>query len=65
MDCPTDFGGVLTDSLTVGRAEILGIDILRILNGHDAYSALTALRDGLVTGNTGTNVCSLNRVSIA
>jgi glycerate 2-kinase len=63
-DGPTEFAGGVTDSATVARAEALGIDIRTCLGRHESSMALRALGDIVITGNTGTNVCDLNVVSI-
>jgi hydroxypyruvate reductase len=63
-DGPTQAAGALTDATTVLRAGTLGLDLLDILDRHDSFSALTALGDALITGNTGTNVCDLNLIYI-
>jgi len=36
------------------------MDLRRFLAGHACYEALTAIGDGLFTGNTGTNLCDFN-----
>lgn len=63
-DGPTGFAGGVADSATVVRAEALGIDIRMCLRRHESSMALRALDDTVITGNTGTNVCDLNVVSI-
>jgi glycerate 2-kinase len=64
-DGPTGLAGGVTDSTSLERAAALGIDLADALTRHDAGSALTAIGDQLVTGNTGTNVCDLNIIFIA
>ena len=64
-DGPTELAGGVTDSTTMKRAAELGIDLFDVLDRHDSRSALMAIGDHLVTGNTGTNVCDLNIVYVA
>ena len=52
-------GGV-TDSTSMAAAKKAGVDLRRQLEGHACYEALTAIKDGLFTGNTGTNLCDFN-----
>ena len=55
-DGPTDAGGALCDGTTVARAQALGMDPRRHLEGNDAYPLFQALGDLLMIGPTGTNV---------
>lgn len=52
--------GGITDSTTVSRANLAGIDLRAALRGHGTYEALHAVGDTVITGNTGTNLCDLN-----
>lgn len=52
-------GGV-TDSTSMKAAVDAGLDLRRSLEGHACYEALKAIKDGLFTGNTGTNLCDFN-----
>ena len=63
-DGPTDFAGGVADSQTVERAHEMGLDVNESLKAHDSSTLLGALKDALVTGNTGTNVCDLNIVYV-
>ena len=64
-DGPTEFAGAVADSVSVSRASALGIDIRLHLARHASSAALQALDDAIITGNTGTNVCHLNVVTVA
>ena len=64
-DGPTDFAGGLADSTTGELAELSGMELYEFLNRHDAYEALKGLDDGIITGNTGTNLCDLILVYIS
>lgn len=55
-DGPTDAAGAMIDARTWSRIAAAGRDPGRDLANHDAYSALKAAGDLLVTGATGTNV---------
>ena len=63
-DGPTAFAGGVADSATVARARASGIDIRACLRRHESSILLQALGDTVITGNTGTNLCDLNVVSI-
>ncbi|MBW2058605.1 MAG: DUF4147 domain-containing protein [Deltaproteobacteria bacterium] len=63
-DGSTRSAGGIVDGLTVERAENMGIDVYHRLQMHDSLAVFQALGDEIVTGNTGTNVCDLNLVSI-
>ena len=52
--------GGLTDSTSMKKAVEAGVDLRRQLEGHACYEALKAIKDGLFTGNTGTNLCDFN-----
>lgn len=58
-DGPTDAAGAIVDSGTLQRIRQAGLDPLAMLNNNDAYPALTAANDLLMTGATGTNVADL------
>jgi glycerate-2-kinase len=64
-DGSSDFAGGIVDGLTVGRTRVLGLDVYERLRAHDSATLLMALGDGIITGNTGTNVCDVNVVYIA
>ena len=63
-DGPTHAAGGIVDGMTVERARQGGIDIFRHLQLHESLKVFEALGDEIITGNTGTNVCDLNLVSI-
>jgi len=58
-DGPTDAAGGIVDSGTLQRIRQTGLDPVAMLNNNDAYSALKAANDLLMTGATGTNVADL------
>jgi glycerate 2-kinase len=58
-DGPTDAAGGLVDGGTWARIRAAGVDPEAALAGHDAYPALAAAGDLLVTGPTRTNVMDL------
>lgn len=64
-DGPSEFAGGIADGYTLERARSQGIDVYSYLKNHDSSTVLTSLGDGIVTGNTGTNVCDVNVVYIA
>lgn len=55
-DGPTDAAGGIVDGETVARLATQGVDAQRALADNDAYTALQASGDLLITGPTGTNV---------
>ena len=61
-DGPTDAAGGYADGGTVERIRACGLDARALLNNNDAYTALRASGDLIVTGPTGTNV---NDVTVA
>lgn len=63
-DGPTDIAGALADGTTVKRAMEKGLDPYEILKQHESYKLVKAIGDGIITGNTGTNVCDLNVIYI-
>jgi len=58
-DGPTDAAGAIVDAQTWSRIAGAGREPARDLTEHDAYAALKAAGDLLVTGATGTNVNDL------
>lgn len=52
--------GGITDGTTMKTALANNVDLRRYLEGHACYEALSAVGDGLFTGNTGTNLCDFN-----
>lgn len=63
-DGPTKTAGGIVDGMTVERARQFDIDVYHRLLLHDSLNVFKALGDEIITGNTGTNVCDLNIVSI-
>lgn len=63
-DGGTPHAGAIADGLTASRARAAGVDIRAQLFAHRSASALTALKDHIVTGPTGTNVNDLVVVAL-
>jgi glycerate-2-kinase len=63
-DGPTQIAGGIADGETAGRAKELGIDLFDVLKRHDSSTALKALGDPVLTGDTGTNVINLRMMFI-
>ena len=55
-DGPTDAAGGYADSDTVQEMNAKGMDIRAYLDNNDAYHALRAVDNLIITGPTGTNV---------
>ena len=58
-DGPTDAAGGLVDSHSHARMIKAGIDPAALLANNDAYAALKASDDLIITGGTGTNVADV------
>jgi hydroxypyruvate reductase len=58
-DGPTDAAGGVVDQHTLARIRQAGFDPQQMLDQHNAYPALQAANDLLITGPTGTNVADL------
>lgn len=58
-DGPTDAAGGVVDPQSLQRMRLAGLDPNNMLNNNDAYPALKAANDLLMTGATGTNVADL------
>jgi glycerate-2-kinase len=63
-DGPTDVAGGLVDNHTASRAAELGVSLVDALYAHDSGTALSALRDSIHTGHTGTNMQHLRIILI-
>jgi glycerate-2-kinase len=59
-DGTTDAAGGLTDSKSLAAAKEAGADVYAALRGHASYEVLSAIKDTVFTGNTGTNLCDFN-----
>jgi glycerate 2-kinase len=59
VDGPTDATGALIDTVTLKRAETLGLNPEKFLRENDSYRFFSALEDLVFTGRTGTNVNDL------
>lgn len=59
IDGVTDAAGGLVNEHTLQRIREHGLDPQTLLNNNDAYTALNAANDLLITGATGTNVADL------
>ena len=55
-DGPTDAAGGYADTDTVRELKAKGMDIRAYLDNNDAYHALRAVDNLIITGPTGTNV---------
>lgn len=58
-DGPTDAAGAVVNGETLGRADMLGLDVADHLSRNDAYPFFEQLGDLLKIGPTGTNVNDL------
>ncbi len=63
-DGPTQIAGGIADGETAQRAKSQGIDLFDVLKQHDSSTALKALEDAILTGDTGTNVINLRMMFI-
>lgn len=63
-DGPTDAAGGYSDGQTLTRLKEKGLQIHEVLQRNDAYHALKAIDQLIVTGPTGTNVNDLSLVLI-
>jgi hydroxypyruvate reductase len=63
-DGPTDAAGGVVDGATVQKIRAHGLEPYAMLDNNDAYHALEASSDLLITGPTGTNVNDLALVLI-
>ncbi len=64
-DGPTDAAGGIVDSCSLQRIHDAGLHPIAMLNNNDAYPALEAANDLLMTGATGTNVADLQVLLLA
>ena len=55
-DGPTDAAGGYVDGTTLADLQAKGVDVFTVLQQNDAYHALQAVDDLIITGPTGTNV---------
>jgi glycerate-2-kinase/phosphoglycerate dehydrogenase-like enzyme len=58
-DGPTDVAGGIVDAHSRSRAVREDADLDALLHSHDSLSALAALGDAIITGQTGVNVMNL------
>lgn len=63
-DGPTHLAGGLVDGQTATVAREKGLDLFTSLKQHDVTPVMVSLGDGIVTGNTGTNVNDLKLMII-
>ncbi|HSW96224.1 MAG TPA: DUF4147 domain-containing protein [Candidatus Saccharimonadales bacterium] len=54
-----ELAGAIGDSLTVKKAQELGLDTTMFLNNDDSYHFLTQVGDGILTGKLASNVSDL------
>jgi hydroxypyruvate reductase len=64
VDGPTNAAGAIVDGSSATRMRDRGIDPEAALENNNAYPALEAVGDLLITGPTGTNVADLYLVLI-
>ncbi|UCD90376.1 MAG: glycerate kinase [Desulfobacterales bacterium] len=64
-DGPTDAAGAFADSLTLRRAEAMGLDLYRFLSNNDSYHFFEKLDDLFIIGPTKTNVMDLRIVLVS
>jgi glycerate 2-kinase len=64
-DGPTDAAGAFSDTLTLKRAEEMGLDPHRFLANNDSYHFFQKLGDLFITGPTHTNVMDLRIVIVS
>ena len=64
-DGPTDFAGGIADALTAGAVDQANLPLYESLKNHESYKVLSALKNGVITGNTGTNLCDLILIYIS
>lgn len=64
-DGPTDAAGGICDGRTAGTLRAKGLNIDEVLKNNDAYNALKAADNLIITGPTGTNVNDLSVVLVA
>jgi glycerate-2-kinase len=65
FDGPTEFAGALADGTTMARTRRMQRDLFRELRAHNVTPLLKDLKDGLLTGPTGTNIADLVVMLIA
>lgn len=61
-DGPTDVAGAVADSTSLERARKLGLDPEDFLSRNDSNTFFSRLGDGVITGNTGTNVMDIRLI---
>lgn len=54
-----EYAGAIGDSLTVQKAQELGLDISSFLSNNDSYGFFTKIADGILTGKLESNVSDL------
>ena len=64
-DGPTDAAGAFSDTLTLKRAEEIGLNPYRFLANNDSYHFFQKLGDLFITGPTNTNVMDLRIVLVS
>jgi hydroxypyruvate reductase len=64
IDANSPAAGAIADDSSIKRANLLGLDAQRFLEGSDAFTFFDRLGDAIVTGPSGTNVRDL-RVLLA
>jgi hydroxypyruvate reductase len=63
-DGPTSAAGAFSDTLTLKRADAMGLDPYKFLTNNDAFNFFNKLDDLFITGPTNTNVMDLRIVLV-
>jgi hydroxypyruvate reductase len=63
-DGPTDAAGAIADGTTVARAQLKGLDAVRLLANNDSYHFFEPLGDLIKIGPTGTNVADIQIILV-
>ena len=64
VDGPTDAAGAIADGTTVARAQLKGLDAVRLLANNDSYHFFEPLGDLIKIGPTGTNVADIQIILV-
>jgi hydroxypyruvate reductase len=64
VDGSTDAAGAIADGTTVARAQLKGLDAVRLLANNDSYHFFEPLGDLIKIGPTGTNVADIQIILV-